>query len=184
METYFEEITDNQSLPTPVIIQAGDMLVLSKTNAFEFHQKMREMIMDSGYGLFEYLEVLKFFENVNKFVKGDSQAKIPEDSEFIKMVRDELAKYEKGKFTTTRGVRFELAETGTSYDFTGCNDEELNRLEAKANEAKLEVKQRQDFLKTVKVEGLIITDGESGETYTVYPPVKKSKSSYKITLEK
>lgn len=182
-ETFTTEEVIND-MPHAVVIQPGDMIVLSKTNAQEFHQRMREMILETGYGMFEYLEVLKFFENVNKQVRGDSQSKIPEDKELIQAVRDELSKYEKGKYLSARGVKFEMAETGTTYDFSGCNDEELNRLEAKVSAAKEELKQRQEFLKTVKSEGLIITDSESGETYTVYPPLKTSKSSYKITLAK
>jgi hypothetical protein len=183
-QVFTDEISTNSDMPNPVIIQAGDMLVLSKTNAQEFHQKMREMILDTGYGMFEYLEVLKFFENVNKQVKGDSAAKVPEDSEFIQAVRDELAKYEKGKYTSNRGVRFELAETGTSYDFSGCNDSELFMLEQQEMAAKNAVKERKEFLKTVKPEGLTIVSPLSGDVETIYPPVKTSKSSYKITLAK
>jgi hypothetical protein len=180
-EYYTEEI--KQDMPNPVIIQAGDMLVLSKTNAQEFHQKMREIILDTGYGMFEYLEVLKFFENVNKQVKGDSQAKIPEDYEFIQAVRDELSKYEKGKYTTTRGVRFELAETGTAYDFSNCNDEQLKLLEIELQSKKEAVEIRKEFLKSLPKEGLEILT-KDGEVLTIYPPIKKSKSSYKITLAK
>jgi hypothetical protein len=180
-EVYTDEI--KQDMPNPVIIQAGDMLVLSKTNAQEFHSKMREMILDTGYGMFEYLEVLKFFENVNKQVKGDSQSKIPEDSDFIQAVRDELSKYEKGKYTTTRGVRFELAETGTQYDYSGCQDEQLCLLEIELQSKKEAVEARKEFLKNLPKEGLEILTSQ-GEVLTIYPPVKKSKSSYKITLAK
>lgn len=183
METVFTEEIDNRQLPNPVVIQAGDMLILSKTNAQEFHQKMREMILETGYGMFEYLEVLKFFENVNKQVKGDSQTKIPEDKEFIQAVRDELAKYEKGKYTTTRGVRFELAETGTTYDFSGCNDAQLDLLEIELKSKKQAVDDRKEFLKGLPKEGLEILTND-GEVVKLYPPVKTSKSSYKITLAK
>lgn len=178
------EYSEDKHLPNPVVIQAGDILILSKTNAQEFHQKMREMILETGYGMFEYLEVLKFFENVNKQVKGDSQAKIPEDAEFIGAVRDELSKYEKGKHTTSRGVRFELAETGTNYDFSVCNDPILAQFEEKKTDIEEAIKERKEFLKTVPKEGLTIVDPKTGDVTTVYQPIKKSKSSYKITLAK
>lgn len=182
-QPFDEDFEIEDRLPTPVIIQAGDMLVLSKTNAEEFHKKMREMILDTGYGMFEYLEVLKFFENVNKQVRGDSQARIPEDKEFIQAVRDELSKYEKGKHTTTRGVKFEMAETGTAFDYSNCNDHQLKLLEIELASKKDEVEKRKEFLKSLPIEGLeILTDG--GEVAKLYPPVKSSKSSFKITLAK
>jgi flagellar motility protein MotE (MotC chaperone) len=181
-EQEFEQ--ESKYMPHPVVIQAGDMIVLSKTNAQEFHEKMREMILETGYGMFEYLEVLKFFENVNKQVKGDSQARIPEDKEFINAVRDELSKYEKGKHTTARGVRFELAETGTNYDFSVCQDPILDLLEIELEEKKQAVAERKEFLKTIRKEGESILDQRTGEVNTVFPPKKNSKSSYKITLAK
>jgi glucosamine 6-phosphate synthetase-like amidotransferase/phosphosugar isomerase protein len=170
--------------PQSLIIAPGQVLTISKANAREFHNQMKEMIMDSGYGMFEYLEVIKFFESVKECITGNKQTKTPEDSEFIDMVRGELSKYEKGKHTSARGVRFELSENGTSYDFSGCNDEELNKREHELQAATEAVKERKEFLKNVPKEGLIITDSESGETYTIYPPVKNSKSGYKISLAK
>jgi len=179
-----EEIHQVNEMPHPVVIQAGDLIVLSKTNAQEFHEKMREMILETGYGMFEYLEVLKFFENVNKQVKGDSQAKIPEDKEFIQAVRDELSKYEKGKYTTPRGVRFELAETGATYDFDVCNDPILKQFEQRLLEVQEAIKERKEFLKNIPKGPLTVVDPQTGDVVTIYPPVKKSKSSYKITLAK
>lgn len=170
--------------PQELIISPGNVLTISRVNAKEFHNQMKEMIMDSGYGLFEYLEVVKFFEAVKECISGNSQSKIPADQQFIELVREELNKHDKGKYTTNRGVRFEIAETGTYYDFSGCNDTELLRLEWAEEAAKNAVKERKEFLKTVPKDGLIVTNGETGETETIYPPVKNSKSSYKITMAK
>jgi hypothetical protein len=83
-----------------------------------------------------------------------------------------------------RGVKFTLAEVGTAYDFSQCNDIELEKLESKAKEAADMVKVRKEFLKTVPPSGLLVTDKETGDTYEVFPPAKSSKSSFKVTLPK
>lgn len=168
--------------PQEIILAPGSIVTLSKTNAAAFHQQMKEMIMETGYGLMEYVEFLKFTEKLKEQISGNSQAGIPEDKEFTGMVRDEVAKYGKSA-TTPRGVKIELAETGTSYNFSKCNDPELAKLEAEAVQAAEKVKQRKDFLKAVPAQGLEVL-AEGGELIMVYPPSKSSKSSYKVTLPK
>lgn len=140
------------------------------------------MIKDTGYGLFEYLEVVKFFEKVKDFINGNSQSKIEPDKEIIEMVREEVQKHN-GKYTTPRGVKFENAETGTSYDFSKCNDQELIDMEAQANDIKEKISARKEFLKTVPGKGLEVHSGE-GTLSTIYPPSKTSKSSFKVTFIK
>lgn len=168
--------------PHEIVLAPGAIVTLSRTNAAAFHQQMKDMIKETGYGLFEYVEFLKFAEKLKEQISGNSQSKIPEDKEFVDMVRDEVAKFGKTA-TTNRGVKIELAETGTSYDFSECNDPELVELEAEAASVAEKVKQRREFLKIVPPTGMdIIT--KDGEAVTVYPPAKSSKSSYKVTLPK
>src|SRR6186713_2234843 len=50
--------------PQEIILSPGSIVTLSKTNAAAFHAQMKDMIKDTGYGLFEYVEVLKFLEKV------------------------------------------------------------------------------------------------------------------------
>jgi hypothetical protein len=173
-----------QQLNRPAELQLipGNIITLSKQNAKEFHEEMKAMIKETGYGLFEYVEFINFAAKLKDQISGNSQAKIPEDKELIEMIREEVTKYGK-TFTTPRGVKFELAETGTAYDFSQCNDSELLALEQQAQEATEKVKARKEFLKTVPSKGLEIHDGD-GELYTVYPPSKSSKSSYKVSFPK
>jgi len=168
--------------PQEIILSPGSIVTLSKTNAAAFHAQMKDMIKDTGYGLFEYVEVLKFFEKVKEQISGSSQSGIPEDKEFTSMVRDEVAKWGKAA-TTERGVKIELAETGSTYDFSKCADPELTKLEAEAEAASAKVKARKEFLKGVSSRGLEVLC-EGGEVVTIYPPAKSSKSSYKVTLPK
>lgn len=168
-----------------IVLTPDHIPVLSKQNAKTFHQQAKERIFEHG-GAFEYIEVIKFFSALDKQITGDKQAKIEEDKEFIDYLREEIKRNgdggDKAEFKTARGVKFTLSEVGTVYDFSKCNDLMLEELESKAREAADAVKVRKEFLKTVPVKGLIVTDPESGDTYTVYPPSKSSKSSFKVSL--
>lgn len=168
--------------PQELQLQPGAILVLSKASAKDFHEQMKSMIKDTGYGLFEYLEVVKFFEKIKEYISGNSQSKIEPDKELIEMVRDEVKKHN-GKYTTARGVKFEVAETGTKYDFSKCNDPELESLEDMLSKLNEKIKERKEFLKTVPGKGLEIHRGD-GELVTVYPPSKTSTSGYKVTIPK
>lgn len=169
-----------------IILTPDHIPVLSKQNAATFHQQAKERIFDNG-GAFEYIETIKFFAALDKEINGDSQTKKEPDKEFIEYLREEIIKQgsggDKAEFKTARGVKFTLAEVGTAYDFSKCNDPELVELEAKAKEANEALKQRKEFLKTVPPSGLdIIT--KDGEAIKIYPPAKSSKSSFKVSLPK
>jgi hypothetical protein len=142
------------------------------------------MMLNTGFGACEYLETINFFAKVKDYISGNAQSKIPADKELVGFIRDEILKHPKGKFTTARGVIFEAAETGTSYDFSKCEDPMLIDLEVQKVEADERLKARKEFLKTVPIEGLTVVDEESGETSKVYPPSKSSNSSYKVSLPK
>jgi len=94
----------------------------------------------------------------------------------------------KKDFTTNKGTKFSLAETGTKYDYSACGDPLYNSLVSKKKALDEEIKARETFLKSIK-DFLItsIPDPESGElleNITITPPTKTSNSSYKVTLLK
>jgi hypothetical protein len=169
--------TNNQ-----LILSPENIPVLSKTNAATFHAMARQKIFDTGNGLFEYLETINFCAALKDQINGNTQSKIPKDKELIDYVREQIKLMgEKEKFTTARGVKFENAETGTTYDFSNCNDPELVELETKEAEAKENVKQRKEFLKNLsKPMDIRFND----ELVTVYPATKTSNSAFKVSLPK
>ena len=80
-------------------------------------------------------------------------------------------------------AKFEIKETGVKYDFSKCEDEVLNRLYTLQTELDGKVKARESMLKTVPAKGMIVTDDETGETFTVYPPAKSSTTNVAVTLK-
>jgi ribosomal protein L32E len=172
--------------PQQLELRPDNILVISKQNARTFHAQVKDRIKEDGYGLFEYVETIKFFEKLAKVISGDSSSKNPEDkagdNEFRDMIREEIKKYN-GTYTTPRGVKFEMAETGTKYNFSECGDLELPELEAQAAELATKIKKRQEFLKSLPASGVDVITSD-GEAIKLYPPSKTSTSSYKATLAK
>lgn len=162
----------------PVIseIAPGTILRLTKQNVTEFHQQMRNMILEEGRGMFEYLEVIKFFCKLNDEIFGTDQKE--GDKNFRAAVMDEIKKYGK-YYTTDKGVKFELAETGTKYDYSNNPEWEALDKELKAVQAKK--KELEERLKKIPA-GNALVDESTGET--LIGPAKSSKSSFKIVLGK
>lgn len=171
------ETTTTQKQIRQLMLSPTKIPILSKENAAAFHNKAVAKIFETGNGLFEYVEVIKFFAALDK--------QVSDDKEFIDHVRQQIQyNGDKKEFKTPRGVKFEIAEVGTAYDFSQCNCPELVDLETRAAELAEQIKKRKEFLKTVPAKGLEILISETGETITLYPPAKSSKSSFKVTLPK
>lgn len=79
--------------------------------------------------------------------------------------------------------QIEIKETGVKYDYSKCEDLELVELLKQQEILDKKVKARQDLLKTVPEKGMIFTNEESGETYTIYPPAKSSTTSIAVSLK-
>lgn len=157
----------NYSLP---VISAG----YTKTQLKIAADSVINDIIENGNAL-PAAEALSAMEAFVKEVKGNKQ--------YIDFVRDEIAKHGKSANTVT-GTKIELAEVGTKYDFSKCEDRLLIEIQTSIDTLDAELSARKDFLKTVPLSGLLVTDENTGETYKVYPPSKTSTSSYKVTIAK
>lgn len=102
-------------------------------------------------------------------------------SEIDSYAREEAEKHG-GKSFECYGAKVDLIEAGVKYDFTNCGDPVYNELTKQAAEIAAQIKNREAFLKTVQGSMNIVT--EDGEGVTVYPPVKSSTSTIKITFPK
>lgn len=79
--------------------------------------------------------------------------------------------------------KVEIKEVGTKYDFSKSDDPVLADMYDKQEKLKADIKARETMLKTISAKGMIITDDQTGETFTVYPPAKTSTTSVAITLK-
>lgn len=171
-----------------LILSPASIPQISKVNASIFHSIVKDKIKETGDGIFEYLELIKFVEKLKEVISGNSQSKNPlekeGDKEFRDMVREAISRYEGAKFTTPRGATFQNCETGHKFDFSKTEDFLLPQLEQKLEEAKAAVDQRKEYLKALPPLGMEQLNNATGEMVTIYPPAKSSTSSYKITLPK
>lgn len=80
-------------------------------------------------------------------------------------------------------AKIEIKEVGVKYDYSKCGDTVFELLESKSESAAADLKQRQEFLKTVPVKGMTTLDEITGEMITVYPPSKSSTTLPVVTLK-
>lgn len=112
--------------------------------------------------------------------KMEAAIKTFKDNPHVKAITlDELSKY-RGNKKTYNDCLIEQIEGGTKYDYSGCNDAELQELEAHKAEVEAKIKARQAILKALPLSGL--ADPNTGEM--LYPPVKSSKTTIKTTFKK
>ena len=94
--------------------------------------------------------------------------------------REELEKYGKEGYKALK-AKFELAETGTKYDYS--QDSIWCMLDQKLLSAKNDLKDCETFLKALS-KPMMETNVETGEITERVPPTKTSNSSFKISLSK
>ena len=133
-----------------------------------------EKAVENGTEL-EIASQIATLETLLKELKGNKELKA--------CIREGIEKYGKS-YTDKNGTKLELAETGTSYDYSVCGDNYLTKLNKELEDLTSKIKSRQDFLKTIPLSGLLTIDEETGEAITLYPPTKTSTSSYKVTIKK
>lgn len=90
---------------------------------------------------------------------------------------EEVRKY--GKEAELNGYRISIINAGAKYDYSNCNHPVYNELSKKAAEIKAELTDIEKFLKSLKAP-LEMLDKETGEIYTIYPPVYSSKETLKF----
>lgn len=110
----------------------------------------------------------------------DTLKRLLEDQEYKQFVVDEAEKYERKTFEVYNAF-VTLRETGTTWDYTNCNDPEYRSRKRMLDKAKAMVEEREKFLKTVPASGMEILIAD--ELVTVYPPAKKSTTTAVVTLK-
>lgn len=163
---------ENESLPkgNDYISMTG-VEPVSKERVNNIIQNILNKLEDGEISALKYKIFLKFLENI---VSGFKKTSLD------KLARSEAEKYSEKQFAL-HGATVALAETGTSYDYSGCNDSTLNDLNVEFEKLTTEIEDRKTFLKTLK-SSIEIFNRETGEIGTINPPVKYSTSSLKITL--
>lgn len=147
---------------------------LTKSQLKEISQQFIEAISENG----RVIETAELIAKMEAFIKEVRSSK-----DFIDMVRDEVTKEGSKTKVTVTGVKIELAETGVKYDFSQCNDYDLNCLLEESELLEAKIKERKEFLKTIPTSGMDVVTN-FGEVLRIYPPSKSSTSNFKTTISK
>jgi len=147
---------------------------LTKSQIKNISQQFIEAISDNG----RIIETAELIAKMEAFIK-----EIRSSKDFIEMVRDEVTKEGSKAKVTVTGVKIELAETGVKYDFSQCNDYDLNCLLEESERLEVQIKERKEFLKLLPKAGVDVVTN-FGEVIRIYPPSKSSTSNFKTTISK
>jgi len=88
-----------------------------------------------------------------------------------------------GKKFNLNNAEFSIKETGTSYDWTKCEDSVLNNLLSEKLKIDTDIKARQEFLKNIQDSGLEVLDKETGDMTMIYKPAKSSTTAVSVSLK-
>jgi len=95
--------------------------------------------------------------------------------------KTEAAKYGEKEFEYF-GADMHYTAIKTEYDYAACDDSILNDLLKQEEILAEKIKRRKELLKTLG-EPTPMIDPNSGESYTAYPPIKKSEIGLKVTIK-
>jgi len=99
------------------------------------------------------------------------------------LVLIELGKYAKGERIHVGAIELAPRETGVRYDYSACQDPELDALLVQQYEINERIKERQELLKAIKAPTTVVDDA-TGEIVTLHPPRRTSTSSYAVIYPK
>lgn len=156
-------------LPTTAI-GAARLLPTTQTQIDIFSDQVIESVRQGETNPLEVLVILKAFEKATERILKEVR------ENYVK----EADKYSEKSFELF-GAKLEKAEVGTKYNYSICNDPVYNRRLAIATEATKLVKEREDFLKSLK-DPINFVDEETGEFVKIIPPLKTSTESVKVSI--
>ena len=147
----------------------------SEVNKETIKKQSLALLNDIDEGHMHPLQVaaqFKFVEDVISNVKEELRQRVIAEKD----------KYGKDAMTY-HGALFDIKEAGVKYDYSQCDDTIWNDLKQQLDALNDKMKEREAFLKSLK-ERFTYIDESTGEIVTLYPPQKKSTTTYAITWNK
>lgn len=157
---------------THEITSAAQIVALFETNKDQrksFVDSLVNEIAEGGRNPLEIHTQIKAMEDIAKELNSRP--------EFKEAVLNEAQK--SGKSFMFHNAKIDIKEVGTKYDFSICQDSELDSLIAESEKLAEKIKQRQALLKALPISGM--ADPISGEM--LYPPSKSSTTAVAVTLK-
>lgn len=156
---------------TGVSLTPKKLIALDKATIVSNAKAIVNAVQDGDLDLVDtFIEVKKgklFFETLEENLKGFVYGK---------------SLVAKGAILKMHSVEIEQSELGVVWDYKGCCDVILDRLNERMISAAAAVKERQAYLQVITTISKQV-DMETGEEYTVNPPVRKATNGYKFSIK-
>lgn len=145
----------------------------TKVGQYKVKEELKTLFLDGETPILEQaIKAKALAEILDSFVK---------DGEVKEAITMEVQKY--GSETTVNGTKLQIKEAGVRYDYSECGDVVLNRLYEQKKQLDEAIKAREKFVYSCAA-GTPLIDEESGEVYTINPPIKTSSTITQITFKK
>lgn len=161
---FLEQLEEQEAFPIAnrllLNLKKGEILEL----ASEILQQVNDGILDDVDAKIFAKKGLTFFEALNDGLGG--KVELPQEKDYKK-----------------HGCTMRMQDTGVRYDYSACGHPVIDEVNQFISEHQASVKIAENVLKSLKSEQEIV-DEETGETFTVKPPIRTSSRSVIITFDK
>lgn len=140
----------------------------SKEEIKTYAKSIKDMFLSGENENLLQFKALKVFESIIKEALLDKEIK--------KSVLNAAEKY--GKNIELYGCEYSICEAGTKYDYSNCNDDILNQLEDAKAKLEEQIKEHQEFLKTIGNKEIYNEQG-----VRLNAPTKTSETIVKIKIK-
>lgn len=161
-------LQQNEFLPEGLNLELQDFINADKQRIKDIANNVAIQIQDGNY---DGIDALIFIKKGSELFK-ELDAKVRPIAE-NKQIGVDFQKF---------GVKITEGMTGVKYDFSTCNDQEFEQLNEVFEAAKEALEQRKNFLKSI-TKPLELVNTDTGETYTINPPVKSGKMGFTLTIK-
>jgi len=168
---------ENQLSVTSNIVPEGlnfNLVNLIDLNKQYISETVRMATLSVTEGFFDPIKALVYAK------KGQELFTALEKS--IRPIAEDKQRLAKGEVYSIHNTEVAQRESGVKYDFSSCGDVEYEELKARHDELTKELKAREELLKKI-VKPTEMVDTNSGETYTVNPPVRSGKLGLTISIK-
>jgi hypothetical protein len=151
------------------------VLAMNPTSIAEAVKQAKEAIIQGTVDpIIAHINIQKMAKIIDEYSK---------DKQVRRITLDAFELY--GKKSVTRGdATLEITETGTRYDYSTTGDARIAELYELKKALDADIKEREQYLKSLPSSGVQVIDSDTGEVATLYPPVKTSTTWIRTTFAK
>lgn len=149
-------------------------MALSKSKQSDFAQNLINSVVNGEVDpIAAFCQLRGLYDSLGIFLKSEEVKQVVESA--------------KEKWGTApaefQGAKLTITESGVKYDYSGCGDTQWNELTKQKAKIEAKIKERETFLRGIKVSETII-DEETGVMDKVFAPVRTASSCVKVTYAK